>query len=354
MTWIITSALLVVNLGFVVLLALFSRLVIGESDWISIGRGAGDNEVLVLGQDVLWKLSLPFIALSSVVFTAWIFFAMIRPLRLIVESLQAGSSEGLARISSLSTELGEIARQLEAAFRQKQALVDEILIRQGLEAQLRQSESRLQALSQERERFLHDLHDGLIQSLFSVGLKLDDKRLEYAGKDAEVSEFLAKSTEEINTLLSRLRDSLHRSVPFLRELYSLRTALQELVARFDGKNGASYSFYEEGDVDSMVSSSQAVEIQAICAESLMNAMRHSSAQRVGIKLGLQGSFLMLEISDNGRGFVPQDVEGMGLVSIRQRAARLQAQFDLETTPGKGTCLRLLIPIEKGKAGRTLS
>lgn len=341
-SWV-TSALLVANLGFVVLLAVFSQLVIGDADWVSVGR-RGDPPLLTIGQDLLWKTALVFIALSSIGFTAWIFWAMILPLRRIIRVLRGASPQELRPLLREPSELGEIAREVAASFRHKEILQVEIAVRQELEQELRRSEERLREMSRERERFLQELHDGLIQSIFSLGLKLDDRRESARGREPELEAFLAGITAEINQVLSRLRESIHRAVPFLGQVPSLPEALGRLVAKFDGRGGVKCALAVDEAAVAGLPPEQARELHAIGAECLMNCLRHAAARNVRVSLRGAGSALELVVEDDGRGFDPAMAPaGVGLKSIRQRCAGMGGECAWESAPGQGTRVRVTIP-----------
>lgn len=81
-------------------------------------------------------------------------------------------------------------------------------------------------------------------------------------------------------------------------------------------------------------------------EALHNVAKHAAATRVEMRLTLESDNLELRIADDGRGF-PMDGEsrwGTGLANMRQRATELNGTFDLHSTPGKGTTIRVLVPL----------
>jgi signal transduction histidine kinase len=81
----------------------------------------------------------------------------------------------------------------------------------------------------------------------------------------------------------------------------------------------------------------------VVQEALTNARRHSGAERVSVALRRDGGDLVAEISDDGRGFDPQSSSGVGLSSMRERAAALGGRLEVESEPGHGTAVRLRVP-----------
>lgn len=339
---LVTAALLLANLLFIGLLVLLSLILRQDSDFLTLSW-AGGAEPWQLGRDILWQAALPFVGVSSLLFTGWIFVALILPLRRISRALQTASSAPLEPLLGQGSELGEVARRLRDAFTHRESLRREIAIRQELEARLRDSESRLQAAGRERERFIHDLHDGLIQSLFGIGLMLDEKRVVLEPADPATARFLEGITRDINSLLSRLRLSLQRATPFLREISSLQKELQLLARRFDGVGGLRCGIEFHDWKDEAVDPLQSMEIQAVCAEGLMNIIRHSQARHARIQVRHDGKEIHLVIEDDGQGLPAHPSSGMGMASMKARALRAGGTLGVASSPGQGTSIHLAVP-----------
>src|SRR5688572_6285145 len=83
-------------------------------------------------------------------------------------------------------------------------------------------------------------------------------------------------------------------------------------------------------------------------EALNNALKHAAADKVTVWLRAKNSHLELEVMDNGRGFDPRQAGrrrgGVGLASMRERAARVDGLFSLHSAPGKGTRIKVVCPI----------
>jgi signal transduction histidine kinase len=331
--------LLFLNFGFVFIFFMLSRL---QAD-----PGFVRDDSAVLG--VSWRFTFWLIVVSGLVFTFLIYFGVIRPLKMIAQSLKEASPTRLAGLLDEPTEMGDIARLMRVAFSQRADLEREIAIRRQAEALVRQREGQLKEMVQDRERLLHDLHDGLIQSLYSIGLRIESKAVEISGNPPlDLGPFLSGTTSEINRLMSDLRSSLQGSARFIRQVGSLSGSLSALVGRFQGQGTSRYHLECPAELDEKVSHDQALEIHAICSEALMNAMRHAHASEVRVSLKAKDSGLILEISDDGSGFSPERGVGLGLGSMRQRAVHLGARLDWFSVPGKGTRVVLDLPLA-GKA-----
>lgn len=336
----VTAVLLLINLGFVGVLGMLSGLLAG--DWDRLTFALGGREI-VLDRGIIGPVALPFILTSSLVFTAWIFVALLRPLRQIHAGLRAGSETPFASLLSQPTELGEIARGVAASLRQRHLMERELAIRERLENRLRDSESALAALRAERERFLQNLHDGLIQSLFALGLKMENLASSLQPMNPEAADSLRLAIGEINRLLDDLRASLHQAVETIPLNLRLSAALKNLVESFQGL-GVEYELSCQSVGEERLDPTQTAEIIAICSEALMNTLRHAQASRVFVQLEMNQNAIKLRISDDGQGFPESLVEGLGLHGMRQRATRLRGRLQLTNQTGRGAQVLLEIPL----------
>jgi signal transduction histidine kinase len=91
-----------------------------------------------------------------------------------------------------------------------------------------------------------------------------------------------------------------------------------------------------------------VEVLRIVQEALTNARRHSGASNIQVNLRTEEDGLVVEVTDDGRGFAPGAVPGVGSRSMRERAMGIGGNVEIESTAGQGTrvCLRVPVP-QKG-------
>ncbi|NVO32418.1 sensor histidine kinase [Hymenobacter lapidiphilus] len=87
------------------------------------------------------------------------------------------------------------------------------------------------------------------------------------------------------------------------------------------------------------------QVYRILQEAVQNVLRHAEATELTVQLLGTGIDLTLMVEDNGRGFGPKPVEGLGLHNIRLRARYLNARLEIDSRPGHGTILTLLVPLE---------
>jgi len=194
---------------------------------------------------------------------------------------------------------------------------------------------------EERERIGKELHDGVIQSLFAVGMSLQG--LAAASPDAEMARRLDAAVEDVDHSIRDLRNYIFGLRPGILADRQLDQALKEMVTEFGSRSGV----VTVVDVDSEVASelaSRAADVVQLAREALSNVGRHGAATtcRVSLRRGDTGMFL--EVDDDGRGFdVDMTSWGMGLSNLRERVESLGGVLEVESTPGEGTTVRATFP-----------
>jgi signal transduction histidine kinase len=199
---------------------------------------------------------------------------------------------------------------------------------------------RLQVL-EERERIGKELHDGVIQSLFAVGMRLQG--LASSSSDAEIARRLEAAVEDVDQAIRDLRNYIFGLRPGILADRQLDQAFNELATEFGARSGVVTVVDVDGEAASALAS-RAGEVIQLAREALSNVSRHSEATtcRVSLRRGAAGIFL--EIDDDGRGFdVDTTTQGMGLRNLRDRAESLGGKLEILSTPGEGTTVRATIP-----------
>jgi signal transduction histidine kinase len=197
-------------------------------------------------------------------------------------------------------------------------------------------------LMDERERIAKELHDGIIQSLFAVGMGLQSTALQAVSP--ETGNRIEAAVGELDRVIRDLRNYIFGLRPGIladRQLDQALSALGEEVQ-------ASSHVLIEVNVDAALAadlSSRSHEIVQITREALSNVARHAQAKHSEVRLARQGSKAVLTIEDDGIGFdVRGDSAGNGLRNMRERAAAMGGAVRLTSNAGKGTRLRLTLPI----------
>jgi signal transduction histidine kinase len=206
--------------------------------------------------------------------------------------------------------------------------------------------SRELSIIEERNRLARELHDSVTQRLFGVALAAESASTllerDRAGAAAElrrVSELARGAMEELRAVVFELR-------PGSLEAEGLATVLRKHVDVLRRVSGQQIEL-RVCDMPRLAPA-PATQVLRIAQEALGNAMRHSAAKRIAVKLGGADGRLVLKVTDDGCGFDPAgpEVRGqrLGLTSMEERATELGGTLGVTSTLGKGTIVRLEVPV----------
>lgn len=210
------------------------------------------------------------------------------------------------------------------------------------EAQRAQRELARSELLDERERIAKELHDGVIQSLFAVGMSLQGTAA--ATDDVGVAQRLQAAIEEIDGAIRDLRNYIFGLRPGILADRQLGQALDQLGQEFQRKTDVLTIVEIDPSVAAAVAA-RAADIIQFTREALSNVGRHADATTCRISLLREGSDAVLEIDDDGAGFdVEEPRSGMGLTNLRNRIRGLGGEVTIASTDGVGTTVSAHIPL----------
>jgi signal transduction histidine kinase len=218
-------------------------------------------------------------------------------------------------------------------------------------ARLHEQVQRL-AVVEERERIGRDLHDGVIQSIYAVGLSLED-----------VPEIMEEEPDEARRRVERAIESLDQTIRDIRNfIFGLRPQLLDGVGYIEGVAALADEFRVNTMVDVelravpdaalILGETQTLELLSITREALSNIARHAKASRaiIGIRPDPEIDGVQIEINDNGIGFdpaLPRGLSHQGLRNMRSRAVGIGALLSIESQPEAGT--RIIVRVPRGDA-----
>jgi signal transduction histidine kinase len=213
------------------------------------------------------------------------------------------------------------------------------------EAALRQSEQQLRNSLEERERIGRDLHDSIIQSIYAVGLSLEDCK-QFVNRDpSQVEQRLGKVLGDLNGVIREVRNFiLGLESPALKG-QEFKTALKSLVLTLGETHSDRFSLQIDPHAAESLNSKQATHLLHIAREAMSNSVRHARAERTVLSLQTHNGYLRFEVQDDGVGFDVNHVheQGLGLRNMAARASELGAAFAVESRIGEGTRIMLDIP-----------
>ncbi|GAA2277358.1 hypothetical protein GCM10009853_034440 [Glycomyces scopariae] len=198
--------------------------------------------------------------------------------------------------------------------------------------------SRELTVVEERNRLARELHDAVMQRLFSLRLSaraaaklLPDDPAAARGRLDEVEQLAAEAIAELRGVIVELR-------PADLDVHGLVETLRRHVTLLDRLHDTNVHFELRSPVD--LSRDGEVEVLRLVQEALGNAFRHAKARNVSLTIESE----RITVADDGRGFDADEAatRGLGLLSMRERANALGGDLALTTAPGEGTVVTLLL------------
>jgi len=194
------------------------------------------------------------------------------------------------------------------------------------------------ALVEDRERIARDIHDGVIQELFAVGLSLEASR---NAAPAEVA-------RQVETAMASIDDAMNRLRSYIFDLQlpdpDFEARLRTIISKTSGD--ASVRIDISGDF-SHLSHTVLEHLSNFVREAVSNAIRHANAESVSVSVSADndGEVLVVEVIDDGDGFDPGNVnDGLGLANMKERMSELGGLCEVISEPGKGTVARGSVPL----------
>lgn len=207
-------------------------------------------------------------------------------------------------------------------------------------------QQRRLAVLEERERIGMDLHDGIIQSIYAVGLTLEHARLLMA-EDVEAA------TQRIETAISDLNNTIRDIRAYILDLRprqlrdeSLIQGVLRLVSEFRANTLVEVELHGSEDGLAGLPNNMAVALFHICQEALANIAKHARARHVDVNLWTTSDRVLLEVQDDGRGFDIDKVKrtlGHGLSNMQTRARNVGGDVDISTERALGTTVLAWVP-----------
>jgi signal transduction histidine kinase len=207
-------------------------------------------------------------------------------------------------------------------------------------------QARRLAVLEERERIGMDLHDGIIQSIYGVGLALDYARMAIEDDPKQARFKIEQSIDALNMTIRDIRSYILDLRPRQFHGQDLKQNLQRLADEFQANSGSQVTLTapENGLLD--FPASHATALFHICQEALANVAKHANASQADIRLWTAKDRVLLEIVDNGQGFDLHKMSvtlGHGLSNMHVRARKVGGDVEITSSPDEGTTVLAWVP-----------
>jgi NarL family two-component system sensor histidine kinase LiaS len=201
------------------------------------------------------------------------------------------------------------------------------------------------AVMEERNRLARDLHDSAKQKAFAALAQLGTANGILSHLNPTSARLHLNEAENlVYEVIQELTFLIQEIYPIALQEKGLPTTLREYVFEWENRNDIPVNLVIRNEHPLELGTEQS--IYRIIQETLANIARHSHATRVEISLVYRADLLEVAVEDNGQGFdVNQKIRGMGLRSIRERAASIRGSLQIQSEPGQGTRVLIQVPIK---------
>ena len=226
----------------------------------------------------------------------------------------------------------------------------DITARKDMELALRRRESDLRAAMAERERISEDLHDGILQSIYAVGLGLEACKPLIAKQPkrsaVKLKTELQRTIGQLNHVLEEVRNFITGLESHILDGQEFDAVLRTMVQTLATSYSVPCRVTVEKAAAQRLSTEQAYHVMNVAREALSNSFRHSHARKIALSLKCLRRSVRLSVVDDGVGFNPSAVRdtGHGLANMESRASKLGGTFTLRSKPRGGTRIILDLPM----------
>ncbi len=202
------------------------------------------------------------------------------------------------------------------------------------------------ATEEERKRIAKDLHDGVVQGLTGLKMRLQNQ-LRNARMDEADKDTFHQTSSLLDESINELRSISHQMMPRALAELGLLPALEDLLDKAFGHTDIRFSFEHHRLEGQRFPEHIEVSLYRITQELINNIIKHSGAKAVSVQLLKTATHLVLVVEDNGKGFRFEDQanrNGIGLMNISSRAKALNGEVNYAPSPQQGTVATIRIPV----------
>lgn len=250
-----------------------------------------------------------------------------------------------APVDAARAEIGALTNLAKTSVAQGEALTHERHSRQRAEEDARLQQQLLMQSLEQKIRLGHDLHDGVIQSLYAAGLTIESARSLAQTNPSECDRRLAQCLLSLNATIRDVRAYISGLSPELLRSAGFDQAVNVLATELSAGRNVQIEIKFDADAVALLAPEQTLEALQVVREAMSNALRHGGATALTLALHKDERQLCLLVQDNGHGFdaVARTGAGHGLANMEARANRLGATVKVVSTPDIGTRVLLTLP-----------
>ncbi len=300
--------------------------------------------------------------------------SIVRPVRLIMASTKkiasgnlseplrvAGTGELRALAESVDTMRLKLGEYLDN-IRQYNVELEQRVIKRTKEIQQRKQQLAslldqfIGAQEEERKRIARELHDETSQSLAALGMSLDISKMALR-ENQLTTEMISEQKKRVEQLVEGINRIIHDLRPPVLDDLGFKSAVKWLLEKHlaDSHIHYAYSFCDRVNGQHGLDKNTELRLFRIIQEAITNITKHAHARNVTVVFDCDASSIEIDIEDDGVGFDVAEVfreagtdeeRGLGLRGIRERVLHLEGKLDITSSPGEGTHINIIIPLQQ--------
>ena len=263
-----------------------------------------------------------------------------------LSSRAARAIESRAPFAAARSEINALAKLAETSVAQGAELDRERDVRRRAEEDALFRQKLLNQSLEEKIQIGRDLHDGVIQSLYAVGLTLESIRAIVRENPAEADRRLEQIRATLNNSIRDVRAYITGLVPETLQRSGFEHALKTLILELQAGRDVRFDVNIDGPAAARLTPEQGQQTLQIVREAISNALRHGGANMITVRVHPTERDVCVLVQDNGVGFDPAKRRdgGHGLGNMKARATQLGATLAVKSQPGQGAEVVASIPV----------
>jgi PAS domain S-box-containing protein len=215
------------------------------------------------------------------------------------------------------------------------------LMQEQIHQQRLLTQATIDGQERERKEIGKELHDNIGQQLTTTKLYLDMAK---ASNGEQCTKMVDRALKNISAIINEVRTLSHALVPSTLGDIGLIESVHELIESIRMVQNLEVEFQHYEFSEEQIPENGKLMLYRIIQEALNNIIKHAAATSVHIHLVRTDRMILLEVCDNGKGFLPEKVrKGLGLTNIRNRAELFNGSVKIKTRPGAGCTVKVAIP-----------
>lgn len=258
-----------------------------------------------------------------------------------IERRLLGVGETIDRAESLVSQISVVMSYLTSDLKQMGEIIEDAKVKQEFGLKI------IEAQEEERKRLSREIHDGPAQMMANVMMRSDlIERIYKERGGAEAITEIKSLKKMVRSALYEVRRIIYDLRPMALDDLGLVPTLKKYLQTIEEYHSTTKIRFSNHGEEKRLPSQYEVALFRLIQESVTNALKHSEATEIIVKLEINKARVAVIIKDNGSGFDIRErkTESFGIIGMRERVELLEGQFAIDSKPGKGTVVIIQVPL----------